>query len=81
MKMMKKNTHHSNTTMKSSKHPASTIVGMTEAEARAVMESAGYTLRVLENNGQLMVGTTEMRTNRYNVAIRDGIVIRVMGCA
>lgn len=53
-------------------------VGMTEQEASGYLTGIGYKMRVMWRDGKSLLGTCDFRTNRVNVAIRNGEVLRVM---
>jgi hypothetical protein len=55
------------------------IVGKPVAEANIVCEAGGYTMRVMEEDGEALVGTCDLRSNRINVAVANGNVIRLQG--
>jgi cyanophycinase-like exopeptidase len=53
------------------------VVGMTENEATAALMAAGFTARVMSVDGKSLVGTADFRTDRANLALRDGKVTKV----
>lgn len=55
------------------------IIGKTVAEANTACESNGYTMRIMEKDGQPLMGTCDLRSNRVNVAVLNGNVIRLQG--
>ena len=56
------------------------LVGFTEAEAQQVAKKSGWTIRVLERDGQFGLGTrTQVKIgNRINVSVQDGIVVAII---
>ena len=50
------------------------LVGLDVAEARRRVEAKGWTLRVLFEDGVGRAGTTDLRDDRVNVAVRRGKV-------
>lgn len=57
---------------------AAVIVGMSEADATAELESLGLTIRVIERDGELLAATADFRPERINVAVEDGSVTVVV---
>lgn len=55
------------------------IIGKTIAEANAICEGNGYTMRVMEEDGEALMGTCDLRSNRVNVAVVNGNVTRLQG--
>lgn len=53
-----------------------TIVGMTEEEALNALVYSGYNVRVRGRDDQRFMGTFEVRSDRMNLTIVDGIVIK-----
>ncbi|HYE72607.1 MAG TPA: hypothetical protein VEF04_04715 [Blastocatellia bacterium] len=52
--------------------------GMTEVEAEAFFQRHGYTMRVTRRDGKAMITTRDMKLNRLNVSIENGLVKEVM---
>lgn len=52
----------------------SQLLNKTEAEAVALAEAAGRTVRVIERDGNALVVTADLRPNRLNLVVVDGIV-------
>lgn len=50
------------------------ILGKSEKEAREMAHEAGYTTRVVRENGILHPTTRDYRTNRINLSIQNGMV-------
>jgi hypothetical protein len=55
------------------------IIGKTIAEANAICEVNGYMMRIMEQDGESLIGTCELRSNRINVAVLNGNVIKLQG--
>lgn len=53
---------------------ATRVVGMTEADATALVEGAGLTVRVVSRDGQALAVTEDYRVDRVNLTIEDGTV-------
>ena len=58
---------------------ASRLVGKTVPKARAMAGRHDCLLRVVRRDGVWLTVTADLLTNRINVAVRDGIVRRVVG--
>jgi hypothetical protein len=54
------------------------LVGLSEADAGAHLEALGLALRVMAEDGLALLGTMDFRTDRVNVAVEDGRVVRVI---
>jgi hypothetical protein len=54
---------------------ASTVVGLGELEATKVIESAGFTARVIARDGESLSGTKDYRLDRVNISIENGVVV------
>jgi len=54
--------------------PAPDVVGLTEAEATAVAEQLGYTVRVVARDGEAYMVTRDLRWDRVNLVIEAGVV-------
>ena len=50
-------------------------VGMTVEDANKRAEGIGYTCRIVEENGRSFMVNADVKSNRLNLRIRDGIVI------
>jgi hypothetical protein len=50
------------------------LVGMTEAEAIALIEGQGWTSRISARDGEYFALTMDLRTDRVNLEIVDGVV-------
>ena len=50
------------------------LAGLTEAEATAVAEANGWTMRVVELDGESLPVTMDFQFNRVNVAVTGGVV-------
>lgn len=50
------------------------VVGMTEAEAQAAVEEAGFTFRVISRDGEGLPATADYRTDRISATVVDGTV-------
>ena len=57
------------------------LVGDRPTRAEQVAESHGCTVRVAIVDGKRQVLTMDLRTNRINVAVRDGRIVRVLKVA
>jgi hypothetical protein len=53
----------------------STVVGLSELEATKVIESAGFTARVIARDGESLSGTKDYRLDRVNISIENGVVV------
>jgi hypothetical protein len=58
---------------------ARTLVGLRERRATTAAARAGCTLRVIERDGERLVGTRDLRRHRVNVRVRDGRVVKLDG--
>lgn len=52
------------------------MVGLTEAEAAAVAEDLGLTVRVVERDGESFPATMDYNPERVNLSIEDGLVTK-----
>jgi hypothetical protein len=52
------------------------LVGLPVAEARRRAEAHGYQFRVLIEDGESPAATTDLRSDRVNVEVRAGKVVR-----
>lgn len=50
------------------------LVGMTEADAMALIESVGWTSRISARDGEYFALTMDLRMDRVNLEIADGLV-------
>ncbi len=55
------------------------VVGKTEAEANAYLESNGLEMRVVHEDGVSLVVTDNLRSNRVNVHTVNGVVTAIHG--
>lgn len=53
---------------------ADELVGSKTAEAQAAAEKAGYTFRVISEDGEGKPATSDLRADRVNATIEDGVV-------
>ncbi len=53
---------------------ASQYIGMTETDAVAAIGKAGLTSRIRSRDGQVFMGTMDMREDRVNLTIEGGKV-------
>lgn len=53
----------------------STVVGLSELEATKVIESAGFTARVVARDGEALATTKDYRLDRVNISIENGVVV------
>ncbi len=51
------------------------FIGKTEAEAARLAEDRGLVIRVMARDGEALFGTTDYRTDRVNLTIKDGVVV------
>ena len=58
--------------------PVPQLVGETLDEATAIAEASAMTIRVVEEDGQMLPATRDLRPNRINVAVADGVVTKVV---
>lgn len=54
------------------------VLGLTEIEAVAKVQAAGFVARVVEKNGEYFMVTQDIRTNRVNLSITEGVVTRAI---
>ncbi len=52
------------------------LVGRPVAEARAQVEAQGYAFRILVEDGRWACATADLRTDRVNVEVAAGKVVR-----
>jgi hypothetical protein len=52
------------------------LVGQSVAEARRLVEAQGYTFRILVQDGKSSYATADFRTDRVNVEVAAGKVVR-----
>lgn len=52
------------------------FIGKTEAEAARLAEEREVAIRVMKRDDEAMIGTADYRTDRVNLEIRDGVVVR-----
>ena len=52
-----------------------TLLGRREAEARAAAAQFGCELRVVQRDGRDFDVTADLRANRIDVEVRDGLVV------
>lgn len=50
------------------------LIGLTEDEAQAKVEGAGWVFRVLERDGESFPATADYREDRVNVTVAEGVV-------
>jgi hypothetical protein len=53
------------------------VIGLFEAEAAIVLGEAGFTVRVVERDGEAFPVTKDFRSDRANLVVRDGAVADV----
>lgn len=51
------------------------VTGLTEAEAVGVLTDAGFTIRVIERDGEMFPMTMDYRSDRANLVITQGVVV------
>jgi hypothetical protein len=54
------------------------VIGMAQDIAAAWLQKHGYRMRVVRKDGQACLTTRDFRTDRINVAVRDGCVYDVL---
>jgi hypothetical protein len=54
------------------------VVGMSESEAQAKLESLGFTMRVVKIDGENLAHTMELMPGRINVAVSEGKVSEIV---
>lgn len=54
------------------------VVGVTEDEAAKLLAEPGWEMRVVERDGESLAVTMDLRMNRVNVAVVDGVVTAVV---
>lgn len=52
------------------------LVGMTKEAATAKMEGSGFRVRVTSEDGKSFIGTRDFRTDRVNLVVVGGKVVR-----
>lgn len=52
------------------------FIGKAEAEATRLAEEREVAIRVMKRDDEAMIGTADYRTDRVNLEIRDGVVVR-----
>lgn len=55
-----------------------TLVGLSIADATKVAEAAGMIVRIVEGDGAPLAITDDLRPNRLNVSVRDGVVANIV---
>ncbi len=56
------------------------VINKTVDEAQSVAKSKGCIVRVVQEDGNALIHTMELRSNRINVAVENGIVKSVVDC-
>lgn len=56
-----------------------TLVGMTVEDAEALAEENDWIIRQLKIDGEDQMATMDLRDNRINVAVEDGVITEVLG--
>jgi hypothetical protein len=59
--------------------PEAELVGKTQKFAESVCRVAGWSMRVVKVNGRPCVVTRDYRTDRVNVEVEFGVVVRITG--
>lgn len=54
------------------------VLGKTVVKAKAAIPD-GYTIRVIEEDGEEFMVTMEKRNNRINVVVKKGIITKIDG--
>lgn len=54
-----------------------TLIGMAKEAAFTTAKAAGFAARVLEEDGEVMMGTMEVNPKRVNFSIVEGIISKV----
>ena len=54
------------------------IVGMNVEDAKIFLKNHGLSLRVMQCDGEHLMGTCDMRSKRLNVAVEKGRVIELL---
>lgn len=57
---------------------AEDLVDLTEDEATEAAEERGWTIRVANRDGEDLPGTMDLRENRVNVEVTDGVVTAIL---
>lgn len=57
---------------------AAELVGLDEDEATEAAEDRGWTVRVVRRDGEDLPATLDLRPNRVNVEVTDGVVTAVI---
>jgi hypothetical protein len=55
------------------------IIGLPQNVTEGKLMESGYHLRIMEQDGQYLIGTCDYWPNRINVAIEKGVVKKVLG--
>ncbi len=51
------------------------LIGLTKEAAKDLAEKNGYTIRVMNEDGQAFMGTMDIRSDRINLSISGGKVV------
>jgi hypothetical protein len=54
------------------------IIGLDVDQARYILQQHGMWLRVMQKDGEHLMGTCDFRSDRLNVAVEDGKVIGLL---
>lgn len=63
-----------NQTTKTASEVAVAVVGLSESQAIALIQTNGFTSRIASIDGVAQPGTTDMRINRINLTLENGVV-------
>jgi len=55
------------------------LIGLDEERAEVEVKNRHWVMRIVKKNEQSMVGTCDLREDRVNVVVNQGIVTEVMG--
>jgi hypothetical protein len=55
------------------------LIGLDEERAEVEVKNRHWIMRVVQKNKQSMVGTCDLREDRVNVVVNQGVVTEVMG--
>ena len=55
------------------------LIGLDVADAMPIAESYGYIIRVMEKDGQGLIGTCDYDDFRINVSVKDEKITSILG--
>ena len=54
------------------------IIGLHLEDARNISTETGFTLRVMQKDGEHLIGTMDFRTDRINIAVERNTVAAIL---